>query len=100
MGSLDSTISESRSGYTALFLWYAIKEMGKEGLLMRAVKSLELAPYAEQRINDLGISAKRNVNVMTVVIPQPPEQICQKWQLATDNGYSHFICMPGILKIQ
>jgi histidine decarboxylase len=98
IGSLDSTISGSRSGHAALFLWYAIKKMGKEGLLMRAKKSLDLAHYAEQKLNGLGIPATRNVNAMTVVIPQPSEQICQKWQLATDNGHSHFICMPGISK--
>jgi histidine decarboxylase len=98
IGTLDTTITGSRNGITPVFLWYAIQKLGKQGLLQRAMKCLEVAEYAENQLIEAGISAWRNENSLTVVFPQPAEIICQKWQLASENGSSHIICMPGITK--
>lgn len=98
IGTMDTTITGSRNGHSPLFLWYAIKKLGREGLKARAVKSLELAAYTENKIKEMGIAAWRNPNAITVVLPQPPEEICHKWQLASENGVSHIICMPGVTK--
>jgi histidine decarboxylase len=98
IGTLDTTITGSRNGITPVFLWYAIQKLGKQGLLQRAMECLEVAEYAENQLIEAGISAWRNENSLTVVFPQPAEIICQKWQLASENGSSHIICMPGITK--
>jgi histidine decarboxylase len=98
IGTMDTTITGSRNGHSPLFLWYAIKKMGVEGLKERALKSMELAAYTEKKLKELGLDAWRNPNAITVVMPQPSEDLCKKWQLATENGISHIICMPGLTK--
>ncbi len=98
IGTLDTTITGSRNGHSPLFLWYAIKKLGKEGLKERALNSLKLAEYTENKLKGLGIDAWRNPNAITVVFPSPSEEICVKWQLASDSGISHIICMPGMVQ--
>ena len=100
IGSLDTTISGSRNGFTPLLLWYAIRALGVEGLRQRIVDALAVAAYAEQRLQGIGIAAWRNPQALTVVFPQPPEPVCEKWQLATAGGASHIICMPHVRREQ
>ncbi len=100
IGSVDTTISGSRNGFTPLLLWYAIRSLGLEGLQRRIHDSLAVAAYAEQRFRDIGIAAWRNPQALTVVFPQPPQAVCDKWQLATAGGFSHIICMPHVRRGQ
>lgn len=100
IGSLDTTISGSRNGITPLFLWYAIKKLGREGILKMALDALELAQYTEKELIKSGIKAWRNPNALTVVFPKPSDEICRKWQLATEHDLAHLICMPGVTKNQ
>ncbi len=64
----------------------------------RAIASLELAEYTVTKLKELGIAAWRNENAITVIFPKPSDEICVKWQLASDSGLSHIICMPGVTK--
>ena len=98
IGTMDTTITGSRNGHSPLFLWYAIKKLGKAGLKKRAIASLELAEYTTNELRKLGVDAWRNENSITVVFPQIPEALCVKWQMASDAGRTHIICMPGITK--
>ncbi len=98
IGTVDTTITGSRNGHSPVFLWYAIKTLGIAGLKQRALESLEVAAYAVEKLNELGIRAWRNPSALTVVFPQPSLEICLKWQIATENGQSHIICMPGITR--
>jgi len=100
IGSMDTTITGSRNGHSPLFLWYALKSLGHAGLKARAMHSLAVAAYAVKRLNDNGIPAWRNPNAITVVFPDPPASIRRKWQLASENGCSHIICMPNVGKEQ
>jgi len=98
IGTVDTTITGSRNAITPVFLWYALTKMGKAGLAQRAKSGIELAEYAIQELHKIGVKAWRNENALTVVFPQPAEKICYKWQLASEGGWSHLICMPGITK--
>lgn len=98
IGTMDTTITGSRNGHSPLFLWYAIKKMGKEGLKARALASMELAVYATSELKKLGVMAWRNDDAITVIFPKPSEEICVKWQLASEGNHSHLICMPGVTK--
>ena len=100
IGSLDTTITGSRNGHCPLFLWYAIKKLGTEGLKNRYLHSLEVAEYCEQRLNNIGIPAWRNPNSITVVFPKTTDEVKTKWQLATEGDISHIICMPNVTKNQ
>jgi histidine decarboxylase len=98
IGTLDTTISGSRNGHSPVFLWYRIKQLGVAGLQERITESLELAEYAVEQFKAIGIEAWKNENAITVVIPQPSPAIIKKWQLATESGRSHILCMPGVTR--
>lgn len=100
IGSMDTTITGSRNGHSPLFLWYAIRKLGVEGFKARALHSLDVASYCEKKLKEIGINAWRNPNSITVVFPEPEEAIRKKWQLASENGMSHIICMPNVTKKQ
>ncbi|MBU2946662.1 histidine decarboxylase [Zobellia uliginosa] len=99
IGSLDTTITGSRNGHSPLFLWYAIKKMGVEGLEKRYRHSLRIAEYCKQELIKIGIKAWTNEGAITVVLPKVSVPIKQKWQLATDET-THIICMPNVTKAQ
>lgn len=100
IGTLDTTISGSRNGFTPLILWHRIKTLGLEGIRERAMRSLETAAYAEEQLKAAGIPAWRNPNAITVVFPKLDAAVKEKWQLATQGDISHLIVMPGITKQQ
>jgi len=100
IGSLDTTITGSRNGHSSLFLWYALKQLGVEGLRARYRHSLEVASYCVSRLNKVGVKAWHNPNSITVVLPKMPNELKLKWQLATQGEISHVICMPSVTKEQ
>jgi len=100
IGSVDTTISGSRNGFTPLLLWYAIRSLGREGLQQRIDESLAVAAYAEEQFKGVGIEAWRNPQALTVVFPQPPPAVRERWQLASAGGFSHLICMPHVRREQ
>lgn len=100
IGNVDNTIAGSRSGHSPLYMWYTIKRLGIAGLKERLCDCLETAAYTEMSLNEIGIAAWRNTNTITVNFPEPDPLIRQKYQLASENGWSHIICMPGVSKEQ
>jgi histidine decarboxylase len=95
-GSPDTTVTGSRSGHAALLMWYAVNLCGTEGLRDRAVRSRELAAYATARLDSIGWEAWRHPYAFTVAMKTPPAAVLDRWALATDAGFSHIICMPGV----
>eukprot|EP01090_Pellita_catalonica_P019319 TRINITY_DN651_c0_g1_i4.p1 TRINITY_DN651_c0_g1~~TRINITY_DN651_c0_g1_i4.p1 ORF type:complete len:367 (-),score=61.89 TRINITY_DN651_c0_g1_i4:521-1621(-) len=100
IGSFDTTITGSRNGHSPLFLWYALKQLGVEGLQQRYLHSLAVAEYCEAELQKIGVNAWRNPNAITVVLPKTPQSIKDKWQLATEGNISHVICMPNVTKLK
>jgi histidine decarboxylase len=98
IGTADTTIAGSRNGHSPVFLWYAIKKMGLQGLKDRALACLEMAEYVLRRLHAMGVPAWRNPNALTVIFPETSVELKIKWQLAAENGWTHIICMPGVSK--
>lgn len=98
VGTMDTTITGSRNGFTPLILWYAIQKMGVTGLKKRVDDSLALAEYTLKRLTAGGINAWKNTQAITVVFPKPSKEICNKYQLASEDDIAHIICVPGIEK--
>lgn len=94
--TMDTTITGSRNGHSPLFLWYSIKRLGLDGLKERYLNSLANAEYVLNRFKLEGIEAWKNPQSLTVLFPTPNRELCVKWQLASENGTSHVICMPGV----
>jgi histidine decarboxylase len=99
-GAPDTTISGSRGGHAAVMMWYAMKRWGIDGFRLRAKESLALAQYAEQRLRAIGWPVRRGRLALTILIATPPPKVCKQWQLATENGWSHVICSPGMSQTQ
>ena len=100
IGSLDTTISGSRNGYTPLMLWYRLRELGIEGIRDRLSHALELAAYLERKLCAAGIPAWRNPNAITVVFPRTSEALRAKWQLATAGAIAHVLVLPNVTRKQ
>jgi len=98
IGTLDTTITGSRNGHSPVLLWYAIKKIGVEGFKKRALESMELAEYLLHQLKEMGVEAWKNDSALTVIFPKPSNEIVKKWQLASEDGFSHIICMPGVTK--
>jgi histidine decarboxylase len=95
-GTHDVTIGGSRNGHAPLLLWYAQQQWGEDGLRQRALKSQRLAAYLQGALQDTSWQAWRNDDAITVILKSPPKGILYKWQLATYDGWSHVVCMPGV----
>jgi histidine decarboxylase len=92
----DETIAGSRDGHAALMLWWVWHTLGLDGLRHRAERSRALAAYTLNRLETLGWPAFRNTNAFTVVLKAPPCDVVNRWNLPTEDGWSHIICMPGV----
>lgn len=98
IGSLDTTISGSRNGLTPLMLWQRLTTLGRDGMAERVRQALDLADWAEKRFREEGIEAWRHENAFTLVFPKPSDSIVDRFQLASEGGYSHVICVPGVTR--
>lgn len=96
VGALDTTIAGSRSALGPLFLWYRLRTLGHEGVAAIVRRSLELAAFAEARMNEAGIPAWRHRNSVTVVFPRPPASLMEKWVIAPNRDIGHIITLPHV----
>jgi histidine decarboxylase len=96
VGSLDSTLSGSRNGFTPILLWYAIKKHGFNGFKRIVRRCTRTAEYAVSKFNEAGVKAWKNDHAITVVFPRPDEKISRKWKLAVEKNTAHLICMPQV----
>ncbi len=96
IGSLDTTITGSRSGFSPLMLWYRLRQLGESGLRERLQRSLDNAAYLVERLVAIGVPAWRNSNAITVVLPRVDARIQQRWQLATAGDISHVLVLPNV----
>ncbi len=98
VGSLDSTVSGSRNGFTPILLWYAINKLGHDGFKSLSRGCIKMAEYGVRKFNDAGISAWKNESAVTIVLPRPNDEVCKKWALAIQDDIAHIICMPHVTK--
>ena len=98
VGTLDTTISGSRNGLSPLFLWSAIRKLGRSGFREMVVRCLMMADYAIERFGEEGLEAWRNNNSVTVVFPRPTPPVRQKWQIAVSHDIGHMITMPHVTR--
>ncbi len=100
VGALDTTISGSRNGITPLFLWYAIKTNGHQGLKNIVNGCLDLAAYSVERFLSANVAAWRNDHSITVVFPKPSDMVLRKWQIAVNGPAAHIVTVPHVTKEQ
>ena len=96
VGSLDTTVSGSRDGFSALALWLVIQQLGSRGLTELAAESLQRAEELVRRLQGVGIAATRHPHGCIVVFPRPNQAIARRWQLATYGDFAHIVTVPGV----
>ena len=96
VGTLDSTVSGSRNGFTPILLWYAIKTKGFNGLKKIVRNCTRTTEKALKIFNDNGVKAWKNDDAITIVFPRPKEWVVKKWQLAVQDKDAHILCMPQV----
>lgn len=99
IGSHDTTILGSRTGFSVLLLWYAIQTRGQK-FAGEVLTCLYNAYYLRDRLTKIGYHPLLNDFSTTVVFEKPPTKICQKWQLATQGDLAHIIVMQHISSSQ
>lgn len=93
-GCHDNTLFGSRSGLASLFLWYRIQQFKQRGLTKLADKCVNKAKY----LTDLIPGSWRLGNWSnTVLFNKPSDELCKKWQLATEGELAHVITMSKTL---
>ncbi|MEY9590727.1 histidine decarboxylase [Bradyrhizobium yuanmingense] len=96
---VDVTLSGSRSAYTPIVLWYAIRKLGIEGIKHTFEQCEGLAGYAVDQLRTRGTNAWRNPSALTVVLPPVEERLGAKWQIMTQD-VSRVVVTPGTTKKQ
>ena len=96
VGVLDTTLPGSRNALTPIMLWYAFEKYGHAGFKKIVEDMLAVADYAVRRFKTFGVTAWRNKNSVTVVIPKPSDAFLRKWQIASQKEIAHIITMPHV----
>jgi len=96
IGTMDTTISGSRSGFTPLILWFAFKNKSRTEWREIVYRCLRNADYMITKCNNNGVTAWRNPSSNTVIIPRPSDAMVKKWQLAVQGDSAHVIVMPHV----
>jgi histidine decarboxylase len=97
-GAADATIANSRSGLAALYMWYALRKLGVDGLRERARQSRELAAYAHGRLIELDLQVARLPHAITVTFAAPAAEITARWCLPAEHGRARIVAMPGMTR--
>lgn len=82
IASRDATISGSRAGLAAVFMWYALMSKGNDGIRKQVSMCLRRAEYLRCLLQEYGMWCMRNRDSNQVVFKRPPSTpFCEKWQL-------------------
>ncbi len=100
VGTLDTTLSGSRNAITPLFLWYALRTVGLDGIRQMVAECFQVADYAVERLCQAGRNAWRHKNSITVAFDRPGMDVVSRWQLAVCGETAHLITMPHVTREQ
>ena len=96
VGSIDTTISSSKDGFTTLLVWEAVKRLGLQGFKELTEYTYALTYEIEKRLVGANISFKRQPHSNVIVFKKPSPSLCRKWQLSTKGNQAHIIPLPGV----
>ncbi|XP_028801459.1 serine decarboxylase-like [Neltuma alba] len=97
IASKDNTISGSRGGHAAIFIWYALNKKGFKGLQQEVQECIKKAIYLRDSLRYHGIGALLNKFSNTVVFERPQDDaFARKWSLASKGNISHVVVMQHV----
>jgi histidine decarboxylase len=92
----DTTLMGSRNGHAVLAIWTRLMTQGVAGFAKDALRGTLRAGDLARSLRAMGAEVLLNPYSMTVVFPQPSEEIVKTYQLACYKGRSHAIIMPSV----
>ena len=94
--SNDTTLMGSRNGHAVLAVWSRVMGHGVGGYRADVAACLARAQAMAQTLRAEGVPVLCNPFGMTIVFPQPSEDIVKLYQLACYRGEAHAIIMPNV----
>ncbi len=94
--SNDTTLMGSRNGHAVLAIWARLIGHGYGGYAQDALTCSLRAQVVAETLRGFGVDVLCNPHALTVVFPQPSEQIVKTYQLACHEGLAHAIIMPNV----
>ena len=79
-----------------LQLWWALRSLDLAAHRKRAQQARAVAQHALDRLTEAGWKAWRHEHAFTVVIKAPSRALIERWSLATAEGWSHIVSVPGV----
>jgi histidine decarboxylase len=92
----DTTLMGSRNGHAVLAIWTRLMAQGVAGFTRDAVRCTLRAADLAGSLRAIGAEVLLNPGSLTVVFPQPGEEIVKTYQLACHKGMAHAIIMPSV----
>jgi histidine decarboxylase len=94
--SNDTTLMGSRNGHAALAVWSRVIGHGLDGYRRDVAGCLARTERLTRTLRTAGVPVLCNPHSLTIVLPQPAEQIVKTFQLACYRGEAHAIVMPNV----
>lgn len=94
--SNDTTLMGSRNGHAVLAIWSRLFAHGMEGYRRDVQTCIKRAHSLSYQLRASGVPTLLNEHSLTVVFPQPGENIVKTYQLACHQGNAHAIVMPNV----
>jgi histidine decarboxylase len=94
--SNDTTLMGSRNGHAVLAMWSRLLGHGVAGYRGDVETCLERASGLATALRAHDVPVLLNPYSLTVVFPQPSEDIVKVYQLACHRGEAHAIVMPNV----
>ncbi|HEV2515306.1 MAG TPA: histidine decarboxylase [Devosia sp.] len=94
--SNDTTLMGSRNGHAVLALWARLFGHGRLGFRRDAERCVARATRLAEELRDAGVPVLLNPHALTVLFPQPSEDIIKRYQLACTGDDAHAIIMPNV----
>jgi histidine decarboxylase len=94
--SNDTTLMGSRNGHAVLAVWSRLFGHGLEGYGRDVAQCLQRTDRMVAELRAAGVPVLCNPHSLTVLFPQPGEDIVKTYQLACSRGDAHAIVMPNI----
>jgi histidine decarboxylase len=94
--SHDTTLMGSRNGHAVLAIWARFFGHGEEGYRADVAQCLSRTEWLVSFLKRAGVPVLCNPFSLTVLFPQPAEDIVNTYQLACSKGEAHAIVMPNV----
>ena len=95
--SKDVTLTCSRNGHAALYLWYMLCQLGTKQIREDAQRCIRYAQKLQRILQSKGIYSWVNPFSITVVFERPKDMdFVKNWQIACQGDQCHVVVMPHL----